>query len=115
MKITNEVVQALSVLREAARKQADVSAEVADAINTLDNADVFIDIDDAAPVRFDVDVTYKVPGRSTMVKVDTVEAYDHQDAVAQVTGYLIEQLVKASLIGTAEELEIVSVTTNPCA
>lgn len=53
MKITDEMIEALRVLKEGAAGNFRVSPEVRNAINVLDNADFFAPIDDARNERED--------------------------------------------------------------
>jgi hypothetical protein len=115
-KVTGEVIRALDVLRAYALGGPETS-QVVQAINTLDDADVFAGIDNerlAVLPAFDVVLAYKVVGNEERgVTTFRMRAEGEDNALLLAQKRLVDDLMKIRLISLASELEILKSDVVP--
>lgn len=117
VKVTREMHDALEVLREYARIGPPTSS-VLKAINVLDNADVFAEIDDTRPIRFNVELLYQITDRSTggtrIRSYCGLTGYDDDDVVSKAEELFVNEMIRAELIRSADDVVFVKANTEPC-
>lgn len=129
MEISDETIEALRILREAAMYSDDLPAYVREAFKRLDDADVFEGIDAVADGKADVrrpDLTkYDVHFAYAVYNLDgsrdeartrrftNIEAKDEADAALAAQNLLIDQLKRALRIEQAGQVAIVGTTVCP--
>lgn len=118
MKVTQEMHDALGVLREYARIGPPGSS-VLQAINILDNADVFAEIDDAGPVRFNVELLYQFADRPTdgtrTRSYYGLTGYDDVDVIGKAQELFVNEMLRADKVSSADGVVFVKANTQPCA